>query len=413
MNYTVDLFPRAAHVRSHFHPFDVYNNESLRVKRCWGELLKLSARLDYTIQQCIAEGGFGMVFQAQAHKNLYTTTIETKEAGIYREGEFVAIKIFTHGVEDAGDLSVINKKEAERECAILRKLSTIQQNEFVIQLVDTIVGGISSVPFALVFPLFTCSKYRSYCSCLTSQQLKAYMYGLFSALAFIHDIGIIHHDIQPANCLFRCETLEFKLIDFGLALSNFDPGYVQLPSATRYNRTTALTKGSKHVCDAGGTIGFKAPEVLLECGLQSSAVDVWSSGAIFVALLNKHTEWSWFGNWPTERKKRFKEFDTRKGIAELIAAFGVQKLIDAAEVFYYPYCETLKTPTYSFENVGLKEGSIMTIEKALSNRVTTLSSDYAYSLAAFELTKKCLELKPGFRLTAKSALQSSFFNSQI
>jgi len=38
-------------------------------------------------------------------------------------------------------------------------------------------------------------------------------------------------------------------------------------------------------------------------------------------------------------------------MAELIAAFGLQKLIDAAEVFYYPYCKTLKAPTYSFENV--------------------------------------------------------------
>ena len=405
------------HARSYFHAFEFYQDEPPHVRNCWGELLKLPARLDYTIQKCIAEGGFGMVFQAQSHKILSFTDSKNEVGNYSREGELVAIKIYTRGVADAGDLSVINKKEAERECAILSMLSSshVQQNKFVIQLVDTIVGGISKLPFALVFPFFPCCKYLSYCSCLTSQQLKAYMYGLFSALDFIHAIGIIHHDIQPGNCLFRCETLEFKLIDFGLALSTLDPGYVQNPSATRYSRNTALTYikdyKCKHVYDAGGTHGFRAPEVLLECGLHSSAVDIWSSGAIFVALLNKHTDWSWFGNWPTERRKRFKEFETRKGIAELIAAFGVQKLIDAAKVFYYPYCETLKTTTYSFENVGLKKGSIVTIENALSNRVTTLSSDDAYSLAAFELTKQCLELKPGSRLTAKSALQSSFFNS--
>ena len=34
------------------------------------------------------------------------------------------------------------------------------------------------------------------------------------------------------------------------------------PSAIRYSRTTALTKGCKHVYDAGGTHGFKAPEEL-------------------------------------------------------------------------------------------------------------------------------------------------------
>ena len=61
------------------------------------------------------------------------------------------------------------------------------------------------------------------------------MYRLFSVLAFIHVIGIYYTSCMIFNlqtsCLFRYETLEFNLIDFGLALSILDPlGYVQRAS---------------------------------------------------------------------------------------------------------------------------------------------------------------------------------------
>ena len=49
-------------------------------------------------------------------------------------------------------------------------------------------------------------------------QVSSIMKQLFSALAYIHDKGIVHRDIKPANILLEDkENLTIKIIDFGLS----------------------------------------------------------------------------------------------------------------------------------------------------------------------------------------------------
>ena len=44
-----------------------------------------------------------------------------------------------------------------------------------------------------------------------------YIYQVGSALSYIHERGILHRDVKPANIMVRSETNEAVLIDFGLA----------------------------------------------------------------------------------------------------------------------------------------------------------------------------------------------------
>ncbi|MBK7975342.1 MAG: protein kinase [Deltaproteobacteria bacterium] len=86
---------------------------------------------------------------------------------------------------------------------------------------------------------------------------------LLETLAFLHERGIVHGDIQPANVLVedRDGASHLRLIDFSGALARW------LPSRA-----------------ATGTPGFIAPEILAG-GSPSPATDLYSAGALLTSVL--------------------------------------------------------------------------------------------------------------------------------
>jgi len=44
-----------------------------------------------------------------------------------------------------------------------------------------------------------------------------YLRSLLESLAFIHALGIVHHDIKPSNFLYNSTIHKGSLVDFGLA----------------------------------------------------------------------------------------------------------------------------------------------------------------------------------------------------
>lgn len=90
--------------------------------------------------------------------------------------------------------------------------------------------------------------------------------GLASALAHIHERGLVHRDIKPSNILIDREGLP-KLTDFGS---------VKAPDQF----TTNLTMAGHLV----GTVAFMAPEQITEDEI-SPRVDLYALGAVFYVML--------------------------------------------------------------------------------------------------------------------------------
>ena len=67
-----------------------------------------------------------------------------------------------------------------------------------------------------------------------------------------------------------------------------------------------------------GTPGFRAPEVLLKCPYQTTAVDVWSAGVVFLCLLS--------GRYPF-----FRATDDLSALAQIIALMGTAECTRAAK----------------------------------------------------------------------------------
>ena len=93
------------------------------------------------------------------------------------------------------------------------------------------------------------------------------LYGIASAMSYLHAHKIIHRDLKPANILMD-DNLYPKIADFGLSKVNHQND----------ESMTLSTVGIK------GTITFLPPESLFECQY-TEACDVWAFSMIAFELL--------------------------------------------------------------------------------------------------------------------------------
>lgn len=110
-------------------------------------------------------------------------------------------------------------------------------------------------------------------SILSKEEIKKYWKQIIIAVKVIHENGIIHTDLKPANFLLVDGIL--KLIDFGIANSIQD------------NKTSVTRE-----CQMG-TLNYMSPEVLVQDGCRvSRASDVWSLGCMLYYMIYKKTPYS-------------------------------------------------------------------------------------------------------------------------
>ncbi|KAL4939390.1 hypothetical protein BDV06DRAFT_199079 [Aspergillus oleicola] len=187
--------------------------------------------------------------ECQPHfDGLHSTIYKSKS----KDGTLVALKItIPHLLEPPHD--------AHREAQLLREASSVH----VIPLLETfkLDGG----RFVLVFP------YKRYDfeallrrGSLSTSQTRSILRDMFSALASIHEKGIIHRDIKPANILLDSPAGPAYLADFGIAW--------------RENNIEA-EPAEKKITDVGTTC-YRPPEVLFGYKGYGVALDLWAAGCV-------------------------------------------------------------------------------------------------------------------------------------
>ncbi|EHK97799.1 putative Cell cycle serine/threonine-protein kinase hsk1 [Glarea lozoyensis 74030] len=155
-----------------------------------------------------------------------------------------------------------------------------------------------------VLPYFRHTDFRDYFREMRMGEIQTYFRSLFTALAAVHEKGILHRDIKPTNFLYDTDKQRGVLVDFGLAEregTDSKPCLCQESESTRRRRitnsvTAALGPSSGYPkndsrpsrrANRAGTRGFRAPEVLFKCTEQTTKIDIWSAGVILLTILSR------------------------------------------------------------------------------------------------------------------------------
>jgi serine/threonine protein kinase len=211
------------------------------------------------------------------------------------DGEEFAMKLFIQD-EDDDVLTPGLDLGALREISILRLLRKGNAHTNIIEINDIKVpsdgesnnqagAGIDDSWLGVTMPLYKAGTLSDAINegKLTQRRCKiAIAHGILSAIAFLHDNGIIHRDIKSDNVMLEYNDdgiLKPVLIDFSLA--KVIDGSLYRSSHIRLEEITTHT-------GAVGTVTYTAPEVV-ECKPYGFKSDLWSVGVVLLEMIQNRT----------------------------------------------------------------------------------------------------------------------------
>ncbi|GAB1597792.1 cell division cycle 7-related protein kinase-like [Argonauta hians] len=382
----------------------------------------------FEVTKKIGEGTFSSVFQAKLRNHPHVDRL-------------FALK---HIVPTSHPSRVVTELKCLQECG---GKHNVMGMDLCIRNNDQIVIGM---------PYFTHDRFQDCLPSFDPEEIQCYMKNLLIALSHVHKYNIIHRDVKPSNFLFNRETKQFSLVDFGLAHKvTSSPKKSKLKSdvshrsqrivknsttiasdlhgqgsqslrqhvllkrttteSTQFNRAahTCQCLGKPKVChiclsrtnqvvSRAGTPGFRAPEVLLKYPSQTTSVDIWSAGVIFLSLLSS-------------RYPFFKANDDLTALAQMITLMGSVEMKNAAktigkDIISFPYAPALnlKDLCIKLRSSGpdsqKSDAAAVKCLKSSKKFIDTVGDD------AFNLLHKLLDLNPETRIKAKDALKHHYFS---
>jgi serine/threonine-protein kinase HSL1 (negative regulator of Swe1 kinase) len=128
---------------------------------------------------------------------------------------------------------------------------------------------------------------------------------IIAALIYCHRINIHHRDLKPENILLDRDSMNVKLVDFGMA---------------------ALQPAGKKLTTPCGSPHYAAPEVIKTIAYDGAKADVWSCGVILFVLLTGTPPFNYSGD-DRDLKYLFRDIQLAKYVMPDNLSFEAKDLI--------------------------------------------------------------------------------------
>lgn len=243
----------------------------------------------------------------------------------------------------------------------------------------------SETKMAALFEYRPFKYFRSLLDDLSGIHIVNYMKALLGCITELHEKQIICRDIKPSTFFFDSEKETGFISEMFFAervvtreiCHDANPNFEMEFSFSRSG-----LKGSE-LASRGGTRGFRAPEVLFGAINQTTAIDVWSAGVVFLSLI-------------MQRHPFFVGENDMENLCQIAAIFGGKRIREAADE-----CGCgVNLPAW------IPEKSIPFHIMILAMNPTR--KEKILDARAFDLLERMLEPVPSKRITAKEALLHPF-----
>jgi len=238
---------------------------------------------------------------------------------------------------------------AIREISLLRELD----DDTIVRLLD-VVNYRRKLWLVFEFLDKDLKKHMDSVPSLHPALIRSYLHQMLTGLQYCHSRRIVHRDLKPQNLLIDSNG-HLKLADFGLARAFCVP-------VRPYTHEVI-------------TLWYRAPEILLGCLSYSLPVDIWSTGCIFIEMINKKA----FFTGDSEIDQLHKIFQILGTPNETVWP-GVTSFQDYKDTF----------PHWKPQNLAYFVGNDVIIA---------------------DLLQKMLVYEPSKRISAKKALEHPYFTS--
>lgn len=344
----------------------------------------------YEVQKLLGQGTFGKVVQARDRR---------------RNGSLVAIKII-RSVQKYRDASRIE----------LRVLSTLKANDTenrnrCIHFRDCFDyrGHICIVMDLMGQSVFDFLKSNSFTP-FPNSQIQSFARQLFTSVAFLHDLNLIHTDLKPENILL-CEnayqTFTYnRKIPSSSSQINRQAGQrkVLLDTEIRLIDFGSATFQDEYHSSVVSTRHYRAPEIILGLGW-SFPCDIWSIGCILVEFFTGDALFQTHDN--LEHLAMMENVVDAKLDPHLIQQ--VNKMCqrsnsgNAATVAKYFKRLKLDYPTPETTRASRR------FVKAMKKLQDIIPSNNTFCRHFLDLLRRIFVYDPADRITAKQALQHPWF----
>ena len=257
-------------------------------------------------------------------------------------------------------LKKINKTKIKREIYILKYLKDCPNS---VHLIDVTKGETSEI-FCLIYNNISGQELRKFYNNISPEDLKLYMFKILKCLEYCHSKRIIHRDIKSGNIVVNNITKELNVIDWGLS-----EYYIE----------------DYKYCTRVGTRYYKSPELLLDFKKYDYAIDIWSVGCIFGAIL-------------FQKNFLFKGDDLNDQIFKIAEVFGYEEF----EKYLNKYKNNCKLSLKA--TMKIKE----CVKKEWKSFINS-KNQYLISDDALDLLDKLLKFDQEERIKASEALKHPYF----
>jgi serine/threonine-protein kinase len=232
--------------------------------------VSLPAIAGYQMLRVLAHGGMGVVYQARQ----------------IRLGHLVAIKM----IRDSSRARPQHLARFEREAQVIARL----QHPHIVQIYE--VGEHEGCPYFTMEFMAGGSLDKQIAATPSSPRAAAQLVEVLArTIHFAHQHGIIHRDLKPANILLRPLTAVAPMnggaTNPSAAGSSVAPSTVSdfLPKITDFGLAKQIEEDQQHTQTGVviGTLDYMAPEQARAEKVLTTAVDVFSLGAILYELLTQ------------------------------------------------------------------------------------------------------------------------------